>query len=222
MKRLSILVLATMMCLTLALGIGAFAADTTASLLGTWEVEVPEYGTFLVKIGNNGVGQMYLGEEPAGEFSFMVRNNVMVSIEADEDGKPVVESTTMEFPDENTMVGTEGGMTLTFKRIEASTDTEIVADNPFIGTWIADLPEVAGMSMTYKANGTYTYEGGEFKGECSYLVKDQLMVSVGDEGEAEQFTFVVVDESTMDVTEAANGVVVQFKRVADIEVENAA
>lgn len=91
-----------------------------------------------------------------------------------------------------------------------SGDSVWLADvsNPFIGTWESDIPS-ANMRLIfdYKTDGTFDYQipglpanqGGE--GTGGYLVAGNVMVSyLGFEGVA-GYTFKVVDNDTIDVTE---------------------
>jgi hypothetical protein len=80
--------------------------------------------------------------------------------------------------------------------------------NPFLGKWRSDIPS-AGTTLTfdYKIDGTFDYEmagvpaeqGG--KGTGGYVVYENLMVSyLGFEGAA-VYSFKVVDDNTINVTE---------------------
>jgi hypothetical protein len=80
--------------------------------------------------------------------------------------------------------------------------------NPFIGKWESDIPSAnSHLIFDYKTNGTFDYEmvgipadqGG--KGTGGYLVSGDVMVSyLAFEGVA-GYTFKVVDNDTIDVTE---------------------
>lgn len=212
MKRIFAAILAGILCLCLALS--AAAEDQTAQFLGTWQVEMEGYGVITMTMRADSAGEASIGDQPMGAFAFLVRNNVMYSVEIGEDGTAAVESAALEIVDENTVVATEGEEKVTFIRVDAAAETEMTLDNPFIGAWIADLPDAAGFKMEYNAAGTFAFEFGETKGEWSYLVFENALLIVGDEGETELFTFVVIDENNIDVTELATGEVARFVRAA--------
>jgi hypothetical protein len=81
-------------------------------------------------------------------------------------------------------------------------------NNPFIGKWQSDIPS-AGMTLIfdYKTDGTFDYEmqgvpadrGG--KGTGCYIVYGSHMVSYLDFEGVAAYSFEVVDEDTIDVTE---------------------
>ena len=96
--------------------------------------------------------------------------------------------------------------------------TTISLDNPFLGTWVADLPEgeqvFEGLVMKYRADGTFAYKVGDTEGENSYLDLKDTMVSLSDGGDLETFTFVVVDADNLDVT-SPEGKTARFVRQAE-------
>jgi hypothetical protein len=106
--------------------------------------------------------------------------------------------------------------------------------NPFLGKWESDIPSASmHLIFDYKTDGTFDYEipglsadqGG--KGKGGYLVKDNVMVSyLSFEGVA-GYTFKVIDNDTIDVTEIEEinengsfklGNTAPFTRVAGSEV----
>jgi hypothetical protein len=80
--------------------------------------------------------------------------------------------------------------------------------NPFLGKWQSDIPSAGTtLSFDYKTDGTFDYEmagvpadrGG--RGTGGYVVYGNLMVSyLGFEGAA-VYTFKVIDNNTINVTE---------------------
>lgn len=210
MKGLLVLSLAIMM--VLSMGSVALAANNTTKLLGTWEVDMGEEGKMTMHMSTSGFATYSQGGKELGEFVFTVRENMMVSAMLGEDGKALSEAVEITFVDEATATAMEEGEELTFRRTEAPEVTEMALDNAFIGTWVADLPEVPGMVMEYKTNGTYSYKGGEYEGDSNYMVIGDSLISIGDDGMPEVFTFAVVDENTIDVTEISSGEVVRFVR----------
>jgi hypothetical protein len=80
--------------------------------------------------------------------------------------------------------------------------------NPFLGKWQSDIPS-AGMTLIfdYKTNGIFDYEipglpanqGGQ--GTGAYIVYKDMMVTWLDIEGAAAYTFKVVDNNTIDVTE---------------------
>jgi len=91
--------------------------------------------------------------------------------------------------------------------IEASFDLKDL-DNPFIGQWQTFIPS-AGMTVyfDFKADASFTYEmlgvpddqGGV--GAGYYMVYDNVMVTYLDFEGAAAYTFAVIDNNTIDVTE---------------------
>jgi Zn/Cd-binding protein ZinT len=106
-------------------------------------------------------------------------------------------------------------------------ETPWLADlsNPFLGKWETYLPE-AQMSLVfdYKTDGTFDYEIKEFEmsGTGGYVVQENMMVTWLDIEGATAYTFNVVDNDTIDVTELelnddselVPGDTAPFKRVA--------
>ncbi len=198
--------------LVFALGSVAMAADNSPKVLGTWEVEFPGYGVFQVELTPDGVGAVSQDGKVTEQFGFTMRNDIFAGSELGEDGKLTMETGKLEFPDESTILMKEGDATFTYKRLAPAAADAMSVDNPLIGAWVADLPEIPGMWMEYRTDGTYAYKGGEYEGECSYFVYDNTLFSLSDEGEAEMFSFVVVDDNNIDVTEIQSGAVARFVR----------
>ncbi|MDR0904870.1 MAG: hypothetical protein LBN00_01630 [Oscillospiraceae bacterium] len=108
--------------------------------------------------------------------------------------------------------------------------------NPFLGKWQSDIPS-AGMTLIfdYKADGTFDYEmvgvpaeeGGV--GSGGYVVYDNIQVTWLDFEGAAAYTFEVVDNDTINVTELGidenggpvTGSTAPFTRVADSPVNKA-
>ena len=225
MKKVSSVLLIMLLCMVLGVGSVALASnEDSLKLLGTWEIDLPDEGQYAMKFGSNGVGEYSMEGQTVGQFSFVVRGNIMAGAMLDENGSVIYEKNDLTFVDENTVTKADGDNILTLKRIEASTEAAMIIDNAFLGTWTADLPEgdqvFEGVVMEYKADGTFSFkvDGGE--GENSYLVLKDTMVSLSDEGEIEAFTFVVVDENNIDVT-SAEGKTARFVRQA-VNAEQAA
>jgi hypothetical protein len=202
MRKVSLLVLVALMCVALGVGAAAEAANDSLKLLGAWEITEDDT-QYIMKFGANGIGEYFTGGEKVGEFAFVLRGNTMAAAMLDEKGEVIYEKTALAFEDADTVTATKDGAVQTLKRTEASAETAITLDNPFLGTWVADLPEgnqvFKGVVMEYKPDGTYAFKVGDMEGECSYLVLNDTMVSLSDEG-LEAFTFVVVDADNLDVT----------------------
>ncbi|MDR1375928.1 MAG: hypothetical protein LBJ22_00335 [Synergistaceae bacterium] len=106
-------------------------------------------------------------------------------------------------------------------------------DNPFIGKWQSDIPSAnTTLIFDYKDDGTFEYEmvgvpenqGG--KGTGGYVAHDGIQVTWLDFEGAAAYTFKVVDNDTINVTELevnengeqATGNTAPFKRVEGSEV----
>jgi hypothetical protein len=210
------MVLVALMCVALGVGAAAEAPSDSLKMLGTWEM-AEDGSQYVMKFGANGVAEYFTDGQRTGEFSFVLRGDAMVAAMLDESGKVVYEKTDLTFVDADTATATEDGVVMTFKRTEASAETAITLDNPFLGTWVAALPEgdqvFEGVVMEYKPDGTYAYKAGDIEGENSYLVLKDTMLSLGDEG-LEAFTFAVVDADNLDVT-SPEGKTARFVRQAE-------
>jgi predicted small secreted protein len=84
--------------------------------------------------------------------------------------------------------------------------------NPFIGEWQSDIPSAnTTLTFNYKADGTFDYEmagvpadqGG--KGTGGYVVFENIQISWLDFEGAAAYTFEVVDNNTINVTELEFG-----------------
>ena len=80
--------------------------------------------------------------------------------------------------------------------------------NPFLGEWQSEIPSAnTTLTFNYKADGTFDYEmagvsadqGG--KGTGCYIVYGDKQVSYFDYEGAASYSFSVVDQDTIDVTE---------------------
>ena len=222
MKRLSVMVLSVMLCLAMAMGAVALAENTTPKLLGTWKSTSSETEVFSMTMMGDGNGEAFMNGESLGKFGFALRGENMASLEpTGENGSLALETCKMVVTDEDTVVGTvvvDGiSYSETYVRTAPADADSMTLDNAFLGTWVADLPEAKGLVMTYLPDGSYTFEAGELKGECGYFVFENNLVSLTDEGEAEQFTFEVVDKNTINVTELSSGVMAPFTRVTETQ-----
>lgn len=220
MKKSIRVMFVMVLCIAMAMHVGAFGEDNSPKVLGSWEISVPDEGDFVMVMKANGMGEYLMDGQSIGEFAFVVRGNIMAGAMYDENGNVIYEPNNLTFVDDDTITKTEGETTLTLNRIEAAAETEIVMDNAFIGTWSADIVEggeaFEGVVMEYKADGTYQYNFDGVEGECSYLVYGDTMVSLDDDGTIETFTFEAIDADTMDVT-SAEGVTARFVRQTDEE-----
>lgn len=226
MKRISALVLAVVLCMAMFVGAAALAETTTHKLLGTWTVVSEQSAGFSMTMLSDGSGEAFMNGESLGKFGFALRGDNMASLEPGEDGEgPVLKTCMMVFTDEDTVVGTvvvDGvSYSETYTRTAPADADAMALNNVFLGSWVADLPEAEGMVMTCLLDGTYTYEAGGLEGECSYFVHENNFVLLFDDGTAEQFTFEIVDENTINVTEISSGVMAPFTRMAEVQADAA-
>jgi hypothetical protein len=200
-------------------------ADLSNPFIGQWQSDIPSAGMTLVfDYKTDGTFDYVIPELPAaygpnsGSGGYVVFGNMMISY-LDFEGASAY---TFEVMDNNTINVTElepdengnlvAGNTAPFMRVEGSVvntaDLPLQLDNPFLGQWQSDIPS-AGMTLIfdYKTNGTFDYElvgvPAEYGGVGSgcYIVYGGIMVSYLDFEGIASYTFALVDEDTINVTE---------------------
>ena len=199
-------------------------ADFSNPFLGEWQSEIPSANTTLTfNYKADGTFDYEMAGVPAeqggkGTGGYVVFGDIMVTW-VDFEGAAAY---TYEVKDNNTIDVTElvfgengektNGDTAPFTRVEGSavntTDVPFVLDNPFIGKWQSEIPSAnATLIFDYKADGTIDFEmpgvsadqGG--KGTGCYIVYGDKQVSYFDYEGAASYSFSVVDQDTIDVTE---------------------
>jgi hypothetical protein len=234
------------------------AADDTPSFdlatfanpfIGTWESDIPSANTKLTFVYRvDGIFDYEMEGVPAAEGgkgtgAYLINGDVQVSYLDYEGAAAYV----FEVVDNNTIDVTEVeevteagefvlGETAPFKRVVGSkaveTDQPFELDNPFIGTWNAQIPNdedptmVFDVTMEFADDGLSTFtlasDPTGFKG--SYAVYGDVLVTYDPSAKAiETFAFERVDDDTVSVTELLSvnpdgtrslGATVPFKRVA--------
>jgi len=194
--------------------------------IGTWESEIPSAGTKLTfTYKPDGTFDYVMEGVPAeqggeGSGGYLVSGDTQISY-LDFEGAAayifkVVDNDTIDVT-EITEVGADGtpvlGNTAPFVRAAGSSvttvDTPFVLDNPFIGTWSAQIPDdedaakILDVTMEYRTDGTalFSADGQDFP-QSSYTVYNDVLVTFDPSSNAwEMFQFRVVDDDTLEVSE---------------------
>jgi hypothetical protein len=211
-------------CLTSTAGNDPWLAGLANPFLGKWQSDIPSAGTTLTfDYKADGTFDYEMAGVPAeqggkGSGGYVVYGNIQISY-LDFEGAALY---TFEVVNNNTITVTElepdgsggftPGNTAPFTRVPGSPvnrgNRPLTLSNPFLGKWRSDIPS-AGTTLTfdYKTDGTFDYEmagvpaeqGG--RGRGCYIVYGDKQVSYLDFEGTALYTFEVVDNNTINVTE---------------------
>jgi hypothetical protein len=220
-------------------------ANLSNPFLGKWQSDIPSAGTTLTfDYKDDGTFAYKMDGIPAGQGGegtggYVVYGDLMVTY-LDFEGAAVyrfevvdndtIDVTELEYDESGKLVP---GNTAPFTRVQGSAvnmeNKPLKLDNVFLGKWRSDIPS-AGTTLTfdYKSDGTFAYkmdgipasQGGE--GTGCYIVYEDKQISYLDFEGAAVYSFVKVNNSTINVTELEqiNGKLVPgntapFTRVTD-------